>query len=179
MSLSWEKIVDYARGIASPAVRQEVESDVNALSEVKWIQSISATAQLQAPELWKLRAKALVPMQVQTLPLLFGQLFFTKPTLQPGFRSAQQSEQRAKLEIENGTIEVSVSTTTASGNRILVGVIEATEETGYLIGTSQQWLTETDEDGQFSLEVGSEEQNLLIKNKVTGNTIQLELIYEN
>ncbi len=150
MKPTWEQIVDYARGIAAPDIVLAVEADPDAMSKVSQMRAVHDAGRVEAPELWKLRAKALLVGQDRTIPLLFGKLV-PSPAGPTGLRSAASKVDSFRFEFDRAVLDVRTEFDAQADKVFVAGVFETDEPVDVRVGTELEWLTSCDEDGQFSM----------------------------
>lgn len=173
MKASISEITDYIRGLASSELAERIESDPESLQVAKAMQSVVETARLEPQESWVLRAKALLVNDVQTLPILFGRL--VPRVAGQGFRSASGHSQLATYDFQSFTVDIVVKSMEAEDALRVSGVIEGGLSTPVRIGTADQWLTVSDEEGQFIMDVPSETTIIRLQAIDTPQIYQLEL----
>ena len=159
MTISWEDIVDYVRGVASAEVTARIQASPEAMAKVAQMQAVRGAVPEEVPELWKDRAKALVPHLPSTVPLLWGRL--VPPSLQPamGFRSSPTLNPAQRYEFDGFAIEIRREPR-EDGSIQVVGIVEADDLGAMRVGTETEWREMCDEDGQFALEIPAESAQL-------------------
>lgn len=178
MKATWEQIIDFARGVATQEVREIVESDPQALAEVGRLSHLAAAKEEPAPELWVSRAKAILIPEVPRASAFEGILSFIRPQFQPGYRSSNSLVATAVAELGEDRIEVQISLIPGTDQVELIGIFESSKSRSLRIGTKDNWLGFTDEDGQFIIQVASTVRSLLFHILETGETYILEIKYE-
>ncbi len=150
-----EQIIDYARGLAGPEVSKMVESDPASVSEAEAFRLVFQAGREPAPEMWMLRAKALLPAQDRTIPLLFGQL---RPALQgaTGVRAGAPAPGTYSFDFDDATVDVRLQLDATEGKLVAHGVLERhgiseTSLSEIRVGNGEEWTGSCDEDGQFVL----------------------------
>lgn len=150
MKPTWEQIVDYARGIAVPDIVSAVEADPDAMTKASQMHAVHEAGREEAPELWKLRAKALLVGQDRTIPLLFGKLI-PSPAGLMGLRSTASKVDSFRFEFDGALLDVRTEFDVQADKVFVAGVFETEEPVDVRVGTESEWLTSCDEDGQFSM----------------------------
>lgn len=155
MNTSWDEIVDYVRGVASAEVAARVEASPEAMARVSQMRAVVSAAPEEVPELWRDRAKALVPNLPSTIPLLWGRL--VPPSLQPamGFRSSPSLKPAERYEFDEFAIELRREMR-EDGRIQIVGIVESEEVLPMRVGTEAEWRDMCDEDGQFAMDLAPE-----------------------
>lgn len=178
MKLSWEEIVDYVRGVASAEVQARVEASPEAMARARQMRAVASASPVEVPELWRDRAKALVPNSPSTVPLLWGRL--VPPGLSPamGFRASPTLNPAQRYEFDGLAIEIRREP--LEDGRIQVVGIAETEESGPMrVGTQAEWRDMCDEDGQFALDLLAEETQLRFQALSGGPIYVLEFEHVN
>lgn len=179
MKPTWDEIVDYARGLATPEQSARIEGDKASLEIAKQFTLVAESGREQAPEMWVLRAKALLVAEARTLPLLFGRLVPASLNPAMGFRSGTASPLTKRYEFEGATLDLQIEPGKTPGTILIVGVMELPAPVQVRVGTEEDWLDACDEDGQFSLELPVSTKNLRFQDLATSQIFQISLDHEN
>lgn len=175
MNQRWENIVDYARGLGSQELRDQIEGDPEALAIAKQLEVVYRTGREQAPEMWVLRAKALMPKIPRERVPIWGRLLPNSGQLAQGFRLAQTTGQFLSYEFDGGKLEMRMEPGREPGTLQLVGVLESPDAENVRVGTDVEWLASCDEDGQFALDVEASIRTLVFENVSTQVLLKVEL----
>jgi len=173
VKITWEHLIDYARGIASPQVAAAIESDPASMKEVELLRRVHKASREEAPENWVQRAKALIPNLAKSTSPLRGRLVFQSAGPVAGFRSGTQQARQSRYEFDDATLEIRVEKE-SSGVRI-AGVYESAAGSAVTVGTEKTWLTTSDEDGQFTMVLPEGEKILRLQVLEDGPLLEVEI----
>lgn len=174
MKASWEQIVDYARGIASEAVRQMVEADPEAMEKARALHLVGGAVNETAPEFFINRAKALLPNLPSASTTWVGRLVQAPSAGVPGFRSANPVASNLRYEFEEGFVELRIEPTANAGVLAVVGFAEGLDE-GPLTVSDGVKTTDCDAFGEFSLEIASDVTLLVLESATTNRRFEINL----
>ncbi|MCG9894493.1 MAG: hypothetical protein MH204_03325 [Fimbriimonadaceae bacterium] len=177
MEPSWEDIVDHARGLATPEQAARVEQDPEAADASHRLAAVAKSAEDQAPEMWVLRAKALLVAETRTIPLLFGRLLPSPLRPSAGFRSGGQATVR-RYDFDGVGLDLQTSPGSEPDSIRLTGVLDIPSPAQVRVGTGEDWLDSCDEDGQFSVQVPRPTQTLRFHDLAAGRILQISLDHE-
>lgn len=173
MKASLSEIADYVRGLASSEVTERIESDPESLQAASGMQHVVETAQLEPQKNWVLRAKALLVNDVQTLPILFGRL--VPRAAGQGFRSSGGSSHLSTYQFKSFTVDLVTKSIDDKEKLRVSGVIEGGLSAMVRVGTADQWLTVSDEEGQFMMDVPIETTSIRLQAVDMPQIYQLEI----
>lgn len=175
MKPTWEMIVDYARGLASQEVKALVEADSEALAKAKNLSLVSPALQVDVPESFIYRAKALMPKLPAAAKVWQGRLVFQNSGMMPGFRSTEPLARDLRFEFDEAACELRIEPIANSGRVSIAGIFstDVPEHVKAVAGPKNEaWC---DEFGQFVLEAPKSLSQLSFVNATTGETYSLDL----
>lgn len=158
MRVSWEDIVDSARGLASPETLARVQADPTAAARLRRLQAVAATDQTEVPDFYRDRAKALIPLLTTPRTNILGTLLGQTGSLAAGFRSGVADAQnlRFRFDLPNqteGSVDLRVEAIPRSQRLRVIGQADLPNRDRLEIrsrGVSFGW---TDESGEFQFEL--------------------------
>lgn len=174
MKVTWEHIIDYARGLADVEVSRAIEADESAMEKARSMQLVHEEARNEAPEMWMLRAKALMVAEVRTLPLLLGRLLPASSAPGAGFRSSSAAVLH-QYEFDGASLELRIDKIGPDGKTQVIGIFECDSARLVRVGTPAGWIGHCDEDGQFVVLLDAGDKTLLFENVESGQQYQAEL----
>lgn len=174
MKVTWEHIVDYARGLADVEVAKAIEADNSAMEKARSMRLVHEEAQNEAPEMWMQRAKALLVAETRTLPLLFGRLLPASSTPGAGFRSSSAAVLH-RYEFDGASLELRIDEVGPDGKIQIIGVFEGETARAIRVGTPTAWVGQCDEDGQFAVLLDADQRIILFQDVESGQQYQVEL----
>lgn len=175
MKPTWDMIIDYARGLASPDVKAMVEADSEAMARAKNLSLVSPALQVDVPESFVNRAKALMPKLPSAAKVWQGRLVFQSSGMMPGFRSAETLARDLRFEFDQAACDLRIEPI-ANSERIWIAGIFSTDVPEHVKAVAgpknEAWC---DEFGQFVLEAPQNLSQLSFVNATTGETYNLDL----
>lgn len=174
MESNWSLIVDCVRGLATAEARAAIEADPESSRRLELLSKLMRGRLEDAPELWVLRAKALLLAEPSTIPLLFGKLVFSAAGPQQGIRSAGVGSGFVKYQFEEMSLEISLPSNLAETFTI-AGIVVGIDGQPMQVGTEDAWHDFCDEEGQFVLQINDGQRIVKLRNLMTGQIYQVEL----
>lgn len=175
MNVSWEQIVDVARGVASEAVRLAVEADPEAMAKVRLLQRVDMAARQEAPESFVNRAKALNPVLPNPRPSWIGKLVYASTPFAQGMRSAGAVARDLRYAFEDGSVELRIEPIANSSRAMVVGLFASAHPAQVRVSAGPRASAWCDEIGQFELEIPADLEILSFHDAVTGESYEVNL----
>lgn len=170
MNVTWEQIVDYARGLADEPTRRAVEADPDALERARALGEVSEAKPLSPPELWMARAKALLPAH-PTARTWFGRLILAPAA---GFRAGATAARDLRYEFDGPSVELRVEPVPQSNRVSIVGLVEELGSNAEVL-IDGRVVARCDELGQFHLETTQSTRRLVFRNPTLPDLYEVEL----
>lgn len=180
MRVSWEEIVDVARGLASSEAVARVQSDPEAAARLRQLQAVAATDQTEVPDFYRNRAKALIPLLTTPRTSILGTLLGQTGSLAAGFRSgvadAQNLRFRFKLPNETeGSIDLRVEPIVRSQRLRVIGQADLPNRDRLEIRSQGVSLAWTDDAGEFQFELIDPSGSLEFHDQMTTDMYEVKL----
>lgn len=175
MKPTWEQIVDYARGAASPEAAALVEADPDSLDRARRFAKVSSSLRQGAPDSFVNRAKALLPNLPAAKRLLRGVLTFQAAGMAQGFRSAGALARDLSFEFGEASCTLRIEPIPQSERVSIAGVFvgENLEHVKAHAGPeSEAWC---DEFGQFVLEAPESVSEVFFDDAFSGDQYVVNL----
>ena len=174
MKITWSQIVDYSRGLASKEVALAVESSPEAMEKVNLLKLLPLGQEVEVPESFLNRAKALLPQIPNPVRVWIGRLVFAGGQSQPGFRSGASSARDLQFEFEDATLELRIEPIANSSRQSFVGQFEPVpgSPVQVIVGDVKGWC---DDSGMFDLQAPGSATKLTLVISESGDRFEVEL----
>lgn len=173
--ISWQRIVDVARGLSDEQARAEVEADPESARRLQILLEVAEAGAEQAPENWLNRAKALLPELPKSQAPILGKLVFSSAGASAGFRSGAAMARDLQFDLPVGGVDVRVEPLGAEG-MLVVGVIVANWAHHARIFSPNGEQVFADEKGEFQLELTRQVERLQIENMMSAELYEVNLV---
>lgn len=178
MKLSWEQLVDYVRGLATPEVVAAVESDPEVAEKVQALRAVQRSHD-PVPDWMMNRARALIPAALEAArPSWRAVLGFDSAAgLAFGLRSTGALARDLQFQFENGDLDLRLEPGVAIGalHWSLADDLSAVEGRAVLSDGTQKsaWCRET---GEFEVELDVNQlESFEFTDHMTGNSVHVSL----
>lgn len=175
MKLTWEQLVDDARGLADPTLSAQISADPEAAAIVSQLRQVFEAGQEAPDELWILRAKSLMVADPQPLQLRWGRLVPPRFQEASGYRSGGVLGHLFSFDFEDARLDVSVRPARTPRKRVVRGVVEASPSSVFRVGTESEWQTIADDEGQFTLTLSAQQRGIRLQEMTTQQVYQVEI----